>query len=253
MTGEELVAFAKSKLGVPYVYGMKGEVMTLAKYNQLKALYGALVWNSDKNKVGKVCCDCSGLISWATGIVRNSQGYHDTALEVHPISTISKAPIGAAVWQKGHIGIYIGNGEYIAEDGSAYGCRKNKLSKASFTHWLILKDIDYTVKEEVDDEMVEQAKLIIDGREFIVDRILKDGVNYIKIRDIADVLGYEVTSKGSIAVLTVEQAKLIIDGREFIVDRILKDGTNYIKIRDIADVLGYEVTSKGSIAVLTKR
>lgn len=24
MTGEELVAFAKSKLGVPYVYGMKG-------------------------------------------------------------------------------------------------------------------------------------------------------------------------------------------------------------------------------------
>ena len=175
--------------------------MTLAKYNQLKSMYGDLVWNSDKNKVGKVCCDCSGLISWATGIVRNSQGYHDTALEVQPISTISKAPIGAAVWQKGHIGIYIGNGEYIAEDGSAYGCRRNKLSKAGFTHWLILKDIDYTMKEE-DSEMVEQAKLIIDGREFIVDRILKDGVNYIKIRDIADVLGYEVTSKGSIAVLT---------------------------------------------------
>ena len=200
MTGQELVAFAKSKLGVPYVYGMKGEVMTLAKYNQLKSMYGDLVWNSDKSKVGKVCCDCSGLISWATGIIRNSQGYHDTALEVQPISTISKAPIGAAVWQKGHIGIYIGNGEYIAEDGSAYGCRRNKLSKASFTHWLILKDIDYT--EQEDSEMVEQAKLIIDGREFIVDRILKDGTNYIKIRDITDVLGYEVSSKGSIAVLT---------------------------------------------------
>lgn len=201
MTGEELVAFAKSKLGVPYVYGMKGEVMTLAKYNQLKSMYGDLVWNSDKNKVGKVCCDCSGLISWATGIVRNSQGYHDTALEVQPISTISKAPIGAAVWQKGHIGIYIGNGEYIAEDGSAYGCRRNKLIKAGFTHWLRLKDIDYTVKEEVD-EVVEQAKLIVNGKEYTVERILKDGTNYIKIRDIADVLGYEVSSKGSIAVLT---------------------------------------------------
>lgn len=201
MTGEELVAFAKSKLGVPYVYGMKGEVMTLAKYNQLKSMYGDLVWNSDKNKVGKVCCDCSGLISWATGIVRNSQGYHDTALEVQPISTISKAPIGAAVWQKGHIGIYIGNGEYIAEDGSVYGCRRNKLIKAGFTHWLRLKDIDYTVKEEVD-EVVEQAKLIVNGKEYTVERILKDGTNYIKIRDIADVLGYEVSSKGSIAVLT---------------------------------------------------
>lgn len=202
MTGQELVAFAKSKLGVPYVYGMKGEVMTLAKYNQLKSMYGDLVWNSDKNKVGKVCCDCSGLISWATGIIRNSQGYHDTALEVQPISTINKAPIGAAVWQKGHIGIYIGNGEYIAEDGSAYGCRKNKLSKAGFTHWLRLKDIDYTVKQEVDDEVVEQAKLIVNGKEYTVERILKGGTNYIKIRDIADVLGYEIGNQGSTAVLT---------------------------------------------------
>lgn len=202
MTGEELVAFAKSKLGVPYVYGMKGTVMTLAKYNQLKSMYGALVWDSDKNKVGKVCCDCSGLISWATGIIRNSQGYHDTALEVQPISTISRAPIGAAVWQKGHIGIYIGNGEYIAEDGSAYGCRRNKLSKAGFTHWLRLKDIDYTEKQEVDDEMVGQARLIVNGKEYTVERILKDGTNYIKIRDIADVLGYGISNQGSTAVLT---------------------------------------------------
>ena len=125
MTGLELVKFATEKIGVPYVYGMKGSIMTLEKYNQLKKMYGNLVWDSDKKKVGKVCCDCSGLISWATGIVRSSQGYHDTAVSVHSISTISEAPIGVAVWKKGHIGIYIGNGEYIAEDGSAYGCRKN--------------------------------------------------------------------------------------------------------------------------------
>ena len=62
MTNYELVEFAKSKLGTPYVYGMKGSVMTLAKYNQLKQMYGNLVWNSDRNKVGKVCCDCSGLL-----------------------------------------------------------------------------------------------------------------------------------------------------------------------------------------------
>ena len=68
MTGQELVAFAKSKLGVPYVYGMKGKVMTEAIYNSLKKAYGNLVWDSDKQKIGKVCCDCSGLISWATGI-----------------------------------------------------------------------------------------------------------------------------------------------------------------------------------------
>ena len=200
MTGEELVAFAKSKLGVPYVYGMKGKVMTEALYDSLKKTYGNLVLDSDRQKIGKVCCDCSGLISWATGIARSSQNYHDTALEIEPIATIAKAPIGAAVWRKGHIGIYIGNGEYIAEDGSAYGCRINKLRNAGFTHWLKLKDIDYT--EQEDSEMVEQAKLIVNGKEFVVERILKDGTNYIKIRDLADALGYIVSNKGSTPVLT---------------------------------------------------
>ena len=32
-------------------------------------------------------------------------------------------------------------------------------------------------------------------------RILKDGTNYIAIRDIADNLGYEIGNKGNIAVL----------------------------------------------------
>ncbi|MBM6828455.1 C40 family peptidase [Anaerotignum lactatifermentans] len=197
VTAAELVAFAKSKLGTPYVYGMKGEVMTLAKYNYLKSLYGDYVWDSDKSKVGKVCCDCSGLISWATGIIRSSQGYHDTARKVNPISSIAKAPIGAAVWKKGHIGIYIGNGEYIAEDGSAYGCRKNKLSRADFTHWFEISDVEY----EEEKEMVEKAKIIVDGKEYTVERILKDGTNYIKIRDLAAALGYEVGNQGNTAVL----------------------------------------------------
>ena len=47
MTGKELADFAESKLGVPYVYGMKGGVMTLEKYRELKKLYGSLVWESD--------------------------------------------------------------------------------------------------------------------------------------------------------------------------------------------------------------
>ena len=38
MTGAELVAFARSKIGTPYVYGMKGAVMTLANYNYLKEI-----------------------------------------------------------------------------------------------------------------------------------------------------------------------------------------------------------------------
>lgn len=52
-----------------------------------------------------------------------------------------------------------------------------------------------------DSEMVEESKIIIDGKEKKVKRILKDGTNYIAIRDIAENLGYDISNKGNIAVL----------------------------------------------------
>lgn len=196
MTGKELVAFARSKLGTAYVYGMKGDVLTKETYDRLKILFGPLVWDSDVNKIGQVCVDCSGLISWGTGIQRNSQGYHDTAETVFPISTVNQAPIGAAVWKKGHIGIYIGNSRYIAADGSAYGVRMGTVAGSSFTHWFRLKDIDY--REE---EMAQKETIIYNEKEYTVELIRRDGVTYLKTRDIAEVLGLSVSSRGKTPVL----------------------------------------------------
>ena len=143
-TAAGLIAFAKSKIGTPYVYGAKGTVMSLAKIQALRKMYGSnCVWKSDDKKAGKVCVDCSGLISWYTGIVRGSGQYRSTAVEVIPISKRSDAHIGWAVWMNGHIGIYLGNDQYIAADGSAYGVRIANLSQNGFTHLLKLCDIDY--------------------------------------------------------------------------------------------------------------
>ncbi len=196
MNNLTLVDFAKSKLGTPYVYGMKGDVLTAKKYEQLKILFGPLIWESDRKKIGRVCVDCSGLISWGTGIYRNSQGYHDTAAEVFPISTINQAPVGAAVWCKGHIGIYLGGGKYIAADGSRYGVRIASVKNSPFTHWFLLKDIVY--KEE---EMVTKEPIIYRDKKYTVEMIRKDGITYLKTRDIANVLGLSVGSKGKIPVL----------------------------------------------------
>lgn len=196
MTGKELASFARSKLGTAYVYGMKGDVLTKEKYDQLKILFGPLVWESDAKKIGQVCVDCSGLISWCTGIYRNSQGYHDTAEQVFPISTVNQAPVGAAVWKKGHIGIYLGNGRYIAADGSAYGVRISTVAGSGFTHWFRLKDIDYE-----EEEMVQKETIIYNGKEYTVELIRKDGVTYLKTRDIAEVLGLSVSSRGKTPVL----------------------------------------------------
>ncbi len=197
MTGKELVAFARSKLGTAYVYGMKGDVLTKEKYDRLKILFGPLVWESDAKKIGQVCVDCSGLISWCTGIHRNSQGYHDTAEQVFPISTVNQAPVGAAVWKKGHIGIYLGGGRYIAADGSAYGVRISTVAGSGFTHWFRLKDINYE-----EEEMVQKETIIYNEKEYTVELIRKDGVTYLKTRDIAEILGLSVSSRGKTPVLS---------------------------------------------------
>ena len=49
---------------------------------------------------------------------------------------------------------------------------------------------------------VEQSKIIVDGKTHEIQRILYKGNNYIKIRDVAELLGYCVTFQGSIPVLT---------------------------------------------------
>ncbi|MFI3175821.1 MAG: hypothetical protein R3Y53_11620 [Bacillota bacterium] len=201
MTNKALIAFAKEKLGTAYVYGMKGTIMTEANFNLLQKKYGSYyVWDSDAQKIGQVCVDCSGLISWATGVSYSSSQLYEVAKKIEPISTLQNAPLGAILWKSGHVGIYIGTEDstpmYIAADGSAYGVRKNTVANSSFTHWLLLDYIQY------ESELVEDSRLIIDGVSVAVKRILVDGTNYIKIRDVADLLGYEIGYEGNIATLT---------------------------------------------------
>ena len=62
-------------------------------------------------------------------------------------------------------------------------------------------------KERIGDEMVERSKIIVDGKEVPVDRILKDGTNYVKVRDLAAALNLEVGFKGNIATLTTKEGK----------------------------------------------
>lgn len=62
-------------------------------------------------------------------------------------------------------------------------------------------NVPYIEEKGVDDEVVEKAVMIVDGKEIQVERIMKNGTNYVKIRDLADILGYDVSNVGSTAVL----------------------------------------------------
>ena len=48
--------------------------------------------------------------------------------------------------------------------------------------------------------MVETSKIKVNGKYFTISRILKDGNNYIKIRDL-EKAGFKISNEGSIAVL----------------------------------------------------
>lgn len=49
---------------------------------------------------------------------------------------------------------------------------------------------------EEETEMVEKSKIIVDGKEVAVERILKNGTNYVKVRDLAAALDLEVKQQG---------------------------------------------------------
>ena len=127
-----------------YVYGAKAQVLSRSQIDALRNIYGSgCVWASDSNKAGKMCCDCSGLISAATGTIRGSAQYKSTALACYPISQRTSLMRGWAVWMQGHIGVYDGNGGYYAMDGSARNAVHYPLSKNNFTHIIKLCDVDY--------------------------------------------------------------------------------------------------------------
>lgn len=129
-----------------YVFGAKGKILSKSDIRELQRQYGKNnVWDSDVNKAGQICCDCSGLISNITGIVRNTDGYYNSALEKKSINERTKDMRGWGVWRKGHIGVYDGGDGYYAMDGSKYNAVHKLLKDAPhpFTHIIKLCDIDY--------------------------------------------------------------------------------------------------------------
>ena len=142
------------RLGVKYIYGAKPEkgrflVYSRAEIDQLRDWYGSdCVWWSDSDKAGQKCCDCSGLITFATGVVKGSWQLENEALEKVSIQTLlanwSKY-VGWVLWMSGHVGIVSDTyGYYYAMDGSARNAVHLPLEYNSFTKVLRIPGVDYS-------------------------------------------------------------------------------------------------------------
>ncbi|MEE0008828.1 MAG: hypothetical protein U0J00_09455 [Ruminococcus bromii] len=151
------------KNGWGYVYGGYGQVCTKQYLDQQASLFpgnneaGGEMRQVGEKWLGKRVCDCIGLIksyAWYNAdsgeIVAGSNGFTDcgansiwsSVTESGPIPNMPDTP-GLAVWMNGHIGVYVGNGEVIEAQGTAYGVVKTELNGRGWTKWLKIPNIKY--------------------------------------------------------------------------------------------------------------
>ena len=164
----DLVKYAKNaeRCRWGYVWGTYGRILDQTYLNSLVSQYPEDVGDYEdfirKNYLGGRTADCGGLIKgycWydaATGNIKygtngmpgiRADEIYNRATEKGKISTIPEIE-GLAVWHKGHIGVYIGNGEVIEAKSTKVGVVKTKLSSGKWTHWLKVPYITYVEETE---------------------------------------------------------------------------------------------------------
>jgi hypothetical protein len=162
LTGDGLAAFAVSKLGTPYVFGAKGArgVFTKEYYTWLAAHYPSVFtplykWKiTHKELVGKVCTDCSGLISWYTGKEIGTAQMYSQAYARLPMSQYKNFAVGTVLYKNGHVGVYVGKdsqGRYCVVEarGIDYGTIGHEMNPARWTCGLTFKELTYTIPKAV--------------------------------------------------------------------------------------------------------
>lgn len=104
--------------------------------------------------------------------------------------------------------------------------------------------------KEVDDEVVEDRKIILLGKEVTVKGIMKEGSNYLAVRPIGEGLGLSVTSSGSTPIIDVGEVNVRVNGKDMKIKGFKGNGTNYCSIRQIAEALGKKVDWKDGKVVI---
>lgn len=152
LTGKGLAEHSRSKIGTPYVYGAKGSYGKLTSnhlYNLINS-YPNIFSNTyivkARKFIGKVCTDCSGLISWYTGKIIGSYQMYSTAYTRIPIAEYKNFADGVVVWRSGHVGVFlwIDKKPYVLEaKGINYGTVLSEFRPDKWTYGLTFKYIEY--------------------------------------------------------------------------------------------------------------
>lgn len=159
-------AIRAEQAGWGYVWGSQGELLTESRFQSLAASYPKEVGGYEDwiraHWFGKRTADCSGLIRgywWldaetqeikygSNGIpAMGADAMYQAATEKGSMSTMPEIP-GLGVWHKGHIGIYIGNGEVVEAMSTRKGVVRTQLASGHWTAWLKIPYINYIESTE---------------------------------------------------------------------------------------------------------
>ena len=161
-TAKGLVEYCKQALGWKTVYMWGGLMKTVTqafidyKKKQYPKYYSEARVKQLQTKIGNYYgCDCVGLIkSYLFGGINspkykskwdtNTRGMYSVSKTKGTIETLPEIP-GLILYMKGHVGVYIGNGECIECTLGKYGdgVVKTKVAGRGWTHWLQLPWLDY--------------------------------------------------------------------------------------------------------------
>ncbi|MGE4273232.1 MAG: hypothetical protein AB7E31_10225 [Desulfitobacterium sp.] len=163
----DLVTYAEQAFnsGWGYVWGTYGDVLTETLFSSKLEQYPDGVGNYESfirdNWLGGRTTDCVGLIKgygWldpnTMEIEYGTNGMPDISADSMyknaavsgSMDTMPDVP-GIAVWKSGHIGIYVGNGKVIEAMGTKYGVVKTNLADRSWSAWLKIPYINYSIGE----------------------------------------------------------------------------------------------------------
>lgn len=114
----QVIALAKEKEGLEYVWGGKGEIMTEERLDELISWYGIDYYPLEENQyIGQQAFDCSGLTYWTYKEITDVFiGYSTTeqqeVLKDYKVSWKELQP-GDIIFTPGHVVMYIGDGNII--------------------------------------------------------------------------------------------------------------------------------------------
>lgn len=108
-----------------------------------------------------------------------------------------------------------------------------------------------------DEEMVEAITININGKDYKADRILKDGKNYLCIKDLEKAgfeIGYDDKTKIPSIANKPKMLDITVNGEKTSLEAVNVNGSNYVPIRSLAAATGvFDVDYKdGNVAVKTK-